>query len=122
MWIPRLTIAVASLGAVFSAMMLIWKADPVDHVLLYGVFAFMIAVVCAPFALAIYIARRRPGPAWIQPLMLVTVLAACALSAYGYVSFATATGQAKDPLIFAGVPIYQLVAVGLVARLAFWLD
>jgi hypothetical protein len=108
----KVTMAVAALGALISAAMAVWNADPITNVILALVAAFMLTVVVAPYAAAFYIARRDDGPPWTQALLLLAVVFAAGLSIYVNYVFANSVGKAKDPLMLAGAIVYQAIAIG----------
>lgn len=110
--------AAAALGAIFSALLSIWNADPVTGVAFVAIGIFMLAFIVAPYAVAYVVARRNEGKLWTQALLLAAVLVALSLSIYGNWSFAMASGKAKDPLMLAAVVIYQVMIIVPAAMLS----
>ena len=107
-------LVLACTGALINAGATAFGGDYGNIILVLLGLAFM-ALGAAPFAVAILAVLRDDLPRWGEWLLLVVVLAALAFSLYAYVSFFNRTSfDAQDGLIFAVVPVYELIAmVGL---------
>lgn len=108
--LARMTMIAAALGGLFSVAASLMATSPGDTPwwLVVLLVPMMAAWVGAPFAFAYASAsREQRRPAWGKALMLAAVVVAAGLSVFAYTSFHLATGQGRDPLIYAGVPIYQ---------------